>query len=166
MLLDLSPMCRSFVVAATMLPMLVHSILGCCWHHAHAAADIDVCEHSNADLSRQVHFHKSCSHGHQYEDGVRGANVAKFSVVEAESTDDSGCPGDDQSPCEEDRCMDFLSDATKQRIGFANWIVDLAIGQPFEFASNQLTSCVRRFVLQNPHANPSSPRARTQVWVV
>ena len=27
---------RKLIVSVTLLPMLVHSILGCCWHHAHS----------------------------------------------------------------------------------------------------------------------------------
>lgn len=159
-------MCRLFVVAATMLLMLVHSILGCCWHHTHAVQHVCVSEQSDTELLRHDRVQKSCGHGHQHEASHEKTNIAKLSLVTTESPDDSDCPSDDQSPCEEDRCVDFWSEATKQKIGFADLVVDLAIGQPAEFVSSQLTSSVRWLVLENPQANPLSPRARTQVWVV
>ena len=48
------------VVSVILLPMLVHSILGCCWHHAHSESDLS-CEHSTAEShAGHCHTHHQC----------------------------------------------------------------------------------------------------------
>ena len=50
--------------SATVLPMLVHSILGCCWHHAHSECDLP-CEHSRAEThAGHRHAHDQPSENH------------------------------------------------------------------------------------------------------
>ena len=52
------------IFSATLLPMLVHSILGCCWHHAHSDAKLNGVSSAN-----EVH----CCHEHhrsQHNDPV------------------------------------------------------------------------------------------------
>ena len=44
------------IVSVTVLPMLVHSILGCCWHHAHFEVKLE-CAHSTTESHRGHHQH-------------------------------------------------------------------------------------------------------------
>ena len=57
-----------FVHAAMLTVMLLHSILGCCWHHGHthsAAACQSGSNGERSDLSRISHgLHHTCSHQH------------------------------------------------------------------------------------------------------
>ncbi len=48
------------VISVILLPMLVHSILGCCWHHAHSEFDLP-CEHSTGEShAGHRHAHDQC----------------------------------------------------------------------------------------------------------
>ena len=49
------------IVSVILLPMLVHSILGCCWHHAHSACDLP-CEDSTGEShAGHRHAHDRCA---------------------------------------------------------------------------------------------------------
>jgi len=49
-----------FVTAVTLVPMLFHSIVGCCWHHEHATCSAAHCHRGHADNSTE----SSCCDGH------------------------------------------------------------------------------------------------------
>ncbi|MEZ6066187.1 MAG: hypothetical protein R3B90_10875 [Planctomycetaceae bacterium] len=83
-------------------PMLLHSIIGCCWHHAHTGGGEHVHvaafaghSHGHEDRRHEEHGHEEhgqqdCGHEHQVgeapEESLPGESPA--------------CP----SPCEESRC--------------------------------------------------------------
>lgn len=76
-----------------LVPMLIHSIFGCCWHHAHSHAGQDhvvaVMIDGDSSLDHAHAGHSSCpSHGSPTSDG------------EGHSDDHPA-----ESPCEEDRCV-------------------------------------------------------------
>ena len=160
------PMCRLLIVVATVVPMLIHSILGCCWHHAHAAMPVGSCEQSDKELSGPDRLSKCCGHGHPRDQSPAVSDVAKSSSRSTEQTSDPCCPDDEQSPCDEDRCVVFWAESTKQKIGLPGRILELATDQTFESVSCQSMNSVRLLVLQAPQINAASPRARTQVWIV
>ncbi|NQV23247.1 MAG: hypothetical protein HQ518_02670 [Rhodopirellula sp.] len=74
----------------TMMAMLLHSILGCCSHHAHA------CEHGLSVSGCQAEHHEHCREaeqadhiGHQHQ-GDRHDHHAPQSVVDDHSDDSAG----------------------------------------------------------------------------
>ena len=86
-------MSGNVVSLIALIPMLIHSIFGCCWHHAHSHAGHDhvVAVVIDGDLSLDhAHAgHSSCpSHGSPASGG------------ESHSDDHPA-----ESPCEEDRCI-------------------------------------------------------------
>lgn len=74
----------------TALSLLAHSVLGCCWHHAHACDDMG-CPHATEDLGgghchtdlSQADGHgdqDACVLGHSGHDDCRGARCVFVSV--------------------------------------------------------------------------------------
>jgi len=55
------------IFSATVLPMLVHSIFGCCWHHAHSDGNLN-CVHSTCE-SHSGHDHHR-DHRSEHNDAV------------------------------------------------------------------------------------------------
>ena len=90
------------VVLVTLLPMLVHSILGCCWHHAHFD-HVDVCAAPRVQAA--IHRHQ-CTHHH----------CSKNASAEA-SASPVPAPCRHHAPCDEVSCV-FL-DATLLRVAVA-----------------------------------------------
>lgn len=76
-----------------LIPMLLHSILGCCWHHEHA--------HGNPVVASAVSTVEGESGEH---DGHHAACAHHGDPAANESGDQDGhrCPN---SPCEEGRCV-------------------------------------------------------------
>jgi len=95
-------MFKRLVVLVTLLPMLVHSIFGCCWHHAHFD-HVDVCE--TPSVAADIHRHQ-CTHDHSW--GSANAETPTSNVP---------APCKHQTPCDEVRCV-FLA-ATPHRFAFA-----------------------------------------------
>ena len=71
------------VVSVILLPMLVHSILGCCWHHAHSECDFP-CEYSTTE-SHACHRH---AHDQRSE---KNEPVIPAPCERGESCDDVHC---------------------------------------------------------------------------
>lgn len=87
-------MCTRLVVLVTLLPMLIHSILGCCWHHAHFdQSDVFRGQSLKADIHRHQCTHHHCS--------GNASNETPKSPVPA--------PCKHHAPCEEVRC-EFLAE--------------------------------------------------------
>jgi hypothetical protein len=165
-LLDFRLMSRLFLVAATVLPMLIHSIVGCCWHHAHGATPLGGCEQFDTEVFHQAGKHKSCSHDHSPNGPSAGTADAKPVAKATGQANDPGCPADGPPPCDEGRCVEFWAESAKEKIGFAVWIVELATGRPSDFVPQQSMSSIRLLDLHASQAEAASPRAQTQVWIV
>lgn len=133
------------VVSVILLPMLVHSILGCCWHHAHSECDLP-CEHSTAETHA----------GHRYAHDQPSENHDP--VVPA--------PCEHDESCDDVRCVYLAAEPVRNMLA-----VDLQL-QVAELDScciltlNATVSASRNS--QPGHEVPASPqdRALTQVWVV
>lgn len=95
-------MCMRLIVLVTLLPMLVHSILGCCWHHTHSD-QVAVCE--TPSVQADIHRHQ-CTHHHC----SAGANIEV-------PTSQTPAPCKHHAPCDDVDCV-FLA-AKSLRIAFA-----------------------------------------------
>jgi len=88
------PMFSQVASLLALLPMLLHSILGCCWHHAHYSVCHSensrvVCQSSVESPAHADHATSLC-HNHEH-----GAGNPGESPIEP-------CP---DSPCDEERCL-------------------------------------------------------------
>lgn len=62
-LVEICGMWAKLIVSATLLPGMVHSIFGCCWHHAHSAETVKFVAVAAADQSLiHCHGHHHCCH--------------------------------------------------------------------------------------------------------
>lgn len=83
-LVEIWEMWAKLIVSATLMPMLVHSILGCCWHHAHAAETVKFSRVGTVDQSHvRPHNHHHCCHD--------GESNLPTPCEEHKSCEDMGC---------------------------------------------------------------------------
>ena len=83
-------MWAKLVVSVTLLPMLLHSILGCCWHHAHSE-----CHFACASSPVESHSDHNHHHNHEFAHAQR-----------AESTEPVvPMPDRPDKPCDEIQCV-------------------------------------------------------------
>lgn len=77
------------------LKLLLCSIFGCCWHHAHAFEPSDCCQEGVYQTAVLDHSdaEDTCCHGH----------VPARSVGEKPSVPETPCPAPE--PCDENRCL-------------------------------------------------------------
>lgn len=92
-----------FLTAVTLLPMLSHSIVGCCWHHDHATSSDSLCHSEHADNSLE----SSCYHGH-------------YAHPLASEKEDSQSPAP-YEPCRESKCQYVVSSPLKVTDNFDAW---------------------------------------------
>ena len=50
-------MWAKLIVSVTLLPMLVHSVVGCCWHHVHADGKLNCVQSTTETHSGHGHHH-------------------------------------------------------------------------------------------------------------
>lgn len=136
------------VVSVTLLPMLVHSILGCCWHHAHSEIN-PACEQSVADLhDGHRHTHDPCT-----DDNHRNHPVGP-------------APSEHEESCEDLRCVYLAAEPVRNVLAKdlrwsvagsdARWILTL----------NATATRLRPPQFGHEVSASSHHRALTQVWVV
>lgn len=146
-----------------LLPMLFHSIFGCCWHHVHASPDG---HHAAAALSDDValvpqheHDHAGCPfHSHATHSQPLDQQIDGEPVSER--------PAD--SPCEDDRCdgMAMAITTMPQLTNLARQAVT-----PFAIAETPAVPPLLLAVERHRHEFPRSPSVRercalTQVWLI
>lgn len=138
-----------------LIPMLLHSILGCCWHHEHAHGNAAVASVISTVEETAEHdgHHAACAHH-----GDSGAN---------ESGDQDGhrCP---HSPCEEGRCVvaETAVSVTPETI-VLNW--DRSVGiVAIAVPCVEVSQSSSREESTDGRTLPSSSqrRALRQVWLV
>lgn len=159
-------MCRLFLVVATVFPMLVHSILGCCWHHAHVAASVHHKQQSGCGNTHKITRYKSCCHGHSHDAPVSEPVDLKCCSGETRSTNVPGCPTHDSAPCDKEHCTEYWAETAQGKISFAAWIVHLVTGQTPDRFYRMSMIRIGSPVPQYPQASELRPHARTQVWLV
>lgn len=88
----------TWLTYTTVLTMLLHSALGCCWHHEHACCWTAVCDgHARAAQEDGHDHHGSCSHDQSAE-------------RESTPSDGKGKQSPHRQRCEGDTCVYVRSD--------------------------------------------------------
>ena len=133
------------IVSVILLPMLVHSILGCCWHHAHSECDLP-CEHSTAEShAGHRHAHDQCPESSDTSVPARGEHN--------ESCDDVRCVYLGPKPVQNAFALD-----RQLQVAALDSCCILIFGATVTPSRNAQQS------LEDPTS--SQHRALTQVWVV
>lgn len=133
------------VVSVILLPMLVHSILGCCWHHAHSEFDLP-CEHSTAEIhAGHRHAHDQSSENHD-------------PVVPA--------PCEHDESCDDVRCVYLAAEPVWNMLAVDLQSQVAVLDSGCILALNATVTASRNS--QPGHEVPASSqrRALTQIWVV
>ena len=155
-------MLHKFVSLATLIPMLLHSILGCCWHHAHCELaessgwqTVNCEHHSGASRKDQ---HSACGDRSRIGDKCAAACGSNCPAPR----DHQGTP---HEPCREDRCV---------YVGFPQGdLPKLALMPGFPCASENAVHYLSPMAIACSHSHSEQPpqtllstRARTQVWLI
>ena len=143
------------------LPMLLHSVLGCCWHHAHQHGG---CEAGGVRISCQEAVDAS---GHSH-DGHSACPSHRLSAGQASSGEQPGEPCR-HFPCEEGRCL-FVGPTAM----VAQQLIDLElawVGVPLVCCDlavppDSLNAMSRGCSDDAPPVSSRERRALTQVWLV
>lgn len=133
------------VISVILLPMLVHSILGCCWHHAHSECDL-ACRHSMAEShAGHRHAHDQASENHD-------------PVVPA--------PCEHNESCNDVRCVYLAVEPVRNVLSF-DLQSQFAVWDDCCVLIHSATVTASRNPQRCQHVPASSQhRALTQVWVV
>lgn len=157
---DLQGMWRSLAVSVTLLPMLFHSILGCCWHHAHSAWHID-CGLTAVPFefdSRQSPIpNHSCGHHQEALDSLTTRNDTPVSQWPQ--------PTSPSHPCDEESCV-YVA---RKAVAFA--VFQISVWTPLALCITprpEGISCrtVGRIACVRQQKAGTQLRALTQVWLV
>ena len=133
------------VVSVILLPMLVHSILGCCWHHAHSECDLP-CEQSTAEShAGHPHAHDQLSENHD--------PVAPVPCDHDESCDDVRCVYLAAEPVRNESTFDLQPQV-------AEWDACCILIRNATVTASRNPQQRHRGLASSQH------RALTQVWVV
>ena len=161
-----------FVSLATLLPMLLHSVLGCCWHHAHSGACDSLPGHF-ANSESESGDDKSGEHGHQA--GCHGHRAVMTEAAPAAadvvcSTDCSSPANEDETPsepCREDHCVYVASGKIEPPKPFVMSCFDVTSEGTSGLLPLSPVS-IHRSNHQGDYSPPTSLslRARTQVWLI
>ncbi len=99
------------------MPVLLHGVFGCCWHHAHfhahASAFCTPSEHDSAGES-SVHEHRHATDAGRLHNDAQAMcvhhshselpNRTSLADGASESTEEDGCENECEDGCDEDRC--------------------------------------------------------------
>ena len=132
------------IFSATVLPMLVHSILGCCWHHAHCDGKPNCVDSTCESHSGHVHHHE---HRSEHNDPV-----APVPCQHDESCNDVSCVYLAADPVQNASALELQEHAAS--LDCCCLIINATVSAP---------ACTQ----QGKKAPlPSEHCALTQVWVV
>jgi hypothetical protein len=155
-------MFRLLAIASTLLPMLSHSIFGCCWHHAHTMVSIAsvAAEVDQLDCSG----HGECeSHGHASHDLPAEIGVNQEIPGHPEVP---CCPGESKSPCGEDQCVFVGSELVQVELFGLERLLDHERCSTHEPVLSCTSPDVQWLLSGNATTGAQSPRALTQVWLI
>jgi hypothetical protein len=149
-------MFHSLTTAAILLPMLFHSLFGCCWHHAHGidrrmpsqTAEVDEACHTHAGHGCCSHWKtqkSDCSHG---------------------ETSLPCCPDDQRQPCSEELCVYGLSETIRPEIPEVSLLDEVAFVESQAIVATLSGSAYVEMRVMGTSVCLPSPRALTQVWIV
>lgn len=133
------------IVSVILLPMLVHSILGCCWHHAHSACDLP-CEHSTAEShAGHRHAHDQCP----------------------ENRDTSAPPRSEHNEsCDDVRCVYLAAEPVQNALALDRQLPVAALDSCCILIFDATVTPSRNAQQSLEDPTSSQHRALTQVWVV
>ena len=155
-------MFRSLAIASTLLPMLFHSIFGCCWHHAHTMVSIASvaaeADKSHCSGHSEYESHRHASHGLTAESssnqGIPGGPEAPC------------CPGESKSPCGEDQCLFVGSELVQVELFGLEHLPDHERCSSHEPTLSCTSPSGQWLLSGNATTGAQSPRALTQVWLI
>lgn len=144
-------MWAKLVVSVTLLPMLIHSMAGCCWHHSHSRTDL-FCEHANVAPRAE----------HRDDVGHMDADVQCSKHTEPVSP--SPCEKD--SPCDDVCCVYLAAEPERSELTFELYEQFTAFD-----VSGIMVLGLTAPTPKNPHqthqvSGALQHCALTQVWVV
>ncbi len=140
--------CQMFtrvIFLATVLPMLVHSILGCCWHHAHAHGKLN-CVHSTHE-THSGHDHYR-DHRSEHNDPVAPA------------------PCDHDESCNDMRCVYLVAEPGHYASALELHEQVVTLDCCSNLILNAMVPAPARTQQGKKVPLPSEHCALTQVWVV
>ena len=143
-----------------LLPMLLHSILGCCWHHAHPCG----CEVDGARAVCQAGFDSS-NHEHVGDSACPSHRTSQEVESSSELPDDP-CR---HFPCDEERCSFVNTAATvaQQSIDLElAWISVLLAYRDLSVPHDSMSTVQHSCCEDVPRVNDGERRALTQVWLI
>ena len=165
-------MMTRIVSLATLLPMLLHSILGCCWHHDHGGVldsllgNVTVNAAKHDDDRAGDHAHRFGCHIHSasmpdHDSGFSGV-VCPTDCASPGQKHDTPC-----EPCREEHCVYVGSGKIELPKLFGSSCLDVTS----EVTSGLLPlspMSIHGLKHQGDHSPPTSLslRARTQVWLI
>lgn len=133
------------IVSVILLPMLVHSILGCCWHHAHSECDLP-CEHSTAE-----------SHvGHRHADDQCPENRDTSGPQRSEHNES----------CDDVRCVYLAAAPVQNALVLDRQLQVAAFASCCILIFNATVKASKNPQQRHRGLASSQHRALTQVWVV
>ena len=144
-------MWAKLIVSVTLLPMLVHSIIGCCWHHAHVDCIFN-CMHSTTEANSTQAAHKCHGHQHDHRSEQRGPVVPE--------------PCEHGDSCNDVRCVYLVAESVRSTFAYV-----LNEDVPAFDGCCMMHVNPTSPLWQIPQRNmdvllPSQRCALTQVWVV
>ena len=149
----------SFLVHSLMIAvMLLHSILGCCWHHSHEDSNCGCVAVFCSTGTEQTSSHAECSHSGDHDcDGEHSG----------------ACPGDDSEgaphrhdPCDHDECVYMIAKVVGAPLSFS---VAFAVTLDAPCATGLITDIHRRVEIAEASPRRGSSMdscALLQVWRV
>lgn len=94
------------VTCLTIAQMLLHSILGCCWHHRHSSDVMVAAGPANAGHHSATTEVRDCTH-HHHDTAKRPDKAKKHETPdlhEGHSSSPDPCQHQQHKPCDTDRC--------------------------------------------------------------
>lgn len=166
-------MIRFLTILLTTTAMLLHSILGCCWHSGHMVEGCEVqsCGSERIAGQAEVVTERSCGeeHDHEHESGHQGndkiISPGVVEVVELVQECGHGKHEQEHSPCDHGRCLFVVTPNVPAPI------LDAPLwGVPFSSVEQLLKVADSSSLFTNPIDDslpePSTDRALTSVWLV
>ena len=140
------------VVSVTLLPMLIHSIIGCCWHHGHSiAGNASHCEFA---VTVECHGHP---HAHEHHAKDESSRTPTCPLP---------CEHEHERGCDEVRCVYVASESIRHSIAIELKslvavfnVVRIFVVAPQTVAINS-TDRPPKVIVALQHC------ALTQVWIV
>jgi hypothetical protein len=149
-------MSGNVVSLIALVPMLIHSILGCCWHHAHS--------HSGQDhvVAVMIDGDSSPDHAHAGHSSCQ-FHGSPISGGEHHSDDHPA-----ESPCDEDRCVysGVAAAVVTQLVSLEMWgFTHFILADPQVLQQSRLTAWGAFRDMSFSHS-ARERRALTQVWLI